>query len=358
MTTQVLRCGGVVIYQLLCGREIARGDKFASEMKNYVYLVINTHDRTAIAVDAAWDIDGIYALAEKLGVRVKGCVYTHFHFDHCGGDVHPSMTGGRKVNLPGALEVERRGGKIWAGKDDAEMIKAQCHLTSIAPLDDGDVLDCGDLVLHTLRTPGHSPGSICVFAEPQCLSPRGDLGPSPFRETTTNADSGLLITGDTLFVGACGRTDLPGADPRAMMSSLARIATMDPAIVVLPGHGYSGAFTTVGEERSSNDMMVQACKVTPLPLCGSLSLPPCLACAGMGPIGPSGFVMGRKVKIAGLSSAAGQALNGQDGVVQQFDEGKGRYQVRLLNASEVKVLKPENLEASGSAEAASKEEEE
>merc|ERR1719210_794384 len=107
--TQGLQCGGVVTYQLLCGREVAQGNTGAAQFANYMYLIVNTHDRTAIAVDAAWDVDGLYRLTERLGVRVRGCVYTHFHFDHCGGKIHPSLTGGRKVPpLQGALEVQQR----------------------------------------------------------------------------------------------------------------------------------------------------------------------------------------------------------------------------------------------------------
>eukprot|EP00913_Durusdinium_trenchii_P015101 g14162.t1 len=97
MSTQVLECGGVVTYQILCGREIARQDRFAIQMANYCYLVVNTLDHTAIALDAAWDVQGLYDLAAELGVKILGCVYTHFHFDHCGGDVHPMFTGGQKA---------------------------------------------------------------------------------------------------------------------------------------------------------------------------------------------------------------------------------------------------------------------
>merc|ERR1719247_857124 len=104
---------------------------------------------------------------------------------------------------------------------------------------DGSVLDCGDLVLHLVHTPGHTPGSICIFAAPQCLSPRGALGDSPLKETLNKAEAGLLITGDTLFVGSCGRTDFPGSSPEQMLGSLSRLSNMHPDVVVLPGHNYS-----------------------------------------------------------------------------------------------------------------------
>lgn len=341
--TQVLQCGGVVTYQLLCGREIAQGDQMAEGMANYCYLVVNTLDRTAIAIDAAWDVVGLYKLADRLGVKVKGAIYTHFHFDHCGGAVDPRFTQGRKVCLQGAKEIEDRGGQVWAGKGDEQMIKDQCHLAStVEALEDGAALDCGDLVLHIVRTPGHTPGSICVFAAPQCLSPRGSLGKTPLLEETTKAEAGMLITGDTLFVGSCGRTDFPGSSQEQMFASLSRLSTMNPEVLVLPGHGYSPEpFTTIGKERASNQMVMMGRSMVPKPP----PLPPCVACDGAGACGPKRFIRGRKVRIRGLTSEAGKALNSQQAVVQTFHDDKERYQVLLLSATEVKLLKADNLES-------------
>merc|ERR1712008_271151 len=145
----------------------------AIQIRSYCYLIVNTIDKTAVAVDAAWDIAGILDLAEQLGVKMRGSIYTHFHFDHCGG-VDKNWTRGRRID--GAKEVQDTGGEIWAGINDVELIKKQCGLTSeIVGLNDGDAIDCGDLALHILHTPGHSPGSICIFAAPRGLSPRGDL---------------------------------------------------------------------------------------------------------------------------------------------------------------------------------------
>lgn len=342
MATQVLECGGVVTYQFLCGREIARKDRFATQMANYCYLVVNTLDRSAIAVDAAWDVEGLYKLAAELEVTIRGCVYTHYHFDHCGGDVHPMFTGGQKVFLSGAKEVEDAGGTIWAGQGDAEQIQKQCSLKEVVAMRDGDVIPCGDLVLHILRTPGHTPGSICVFAAPRGLSPRSTIGSTGLKEARTKAEAGLLITGDTLFVGSCGRTDLPGSDPREMMSSLARLSTMDPAVVVCPGHNYATEpFTTIGAERAQNDMVIMGLSHFPSPP----PVPPCAMCGEGGQIcGPKKFRKGRKARIVNLASEAGQALNGQDCVVESYMDGKDRYAVRLFGQSGIKVLKPDNLE--------------
>lgn len=339
---QVLQCGGVLVYQLLCGRELAADDPMARQLANYVYLVVNTQDRTAVAVDAAWDVEGLYGLAAGLGVTIRGCIYTHGHFDHCGGELPPSMTRGRRVSKPGARDVEDRGGRVWAGPGDGSQMMGQCRL-SRQPFEvgDGDVLDCGDLVLHIIHTPGHTPGSICIFAAPQCISPRGPIGASPFQERLTKCEAGLLITGDTVFVGSCGRTDLPGSDQGQMFASLSRLSELDPSVLVLPGHNYSELpFSSVGAERAQNQMMRMGMSQNPAPP----RLPPCVLCDNRSACGPKGLKIGRKVRIKGLASDAGRALNGQPGVVTGFTDDGGRYAVRLFSRPEVKSLQPDNVE--------------
>lgn len=346
--TQVFHCGDTVTYQLLCGRDVANGvgvvDMYAAQMANYQYLVVNTHDRTGIAIDAAWDVDGIYSLAQRLNVKIRGAVYTHFHFDHCGGKIGREVTGGPEVHLPGAHDVENRHGTVWAGNLDAPTIKEQCNLENdVVPLADGDVIDCGDLVLHTLHTPGHTPGSICIFAAPRCLSPRNPIGKSCLNERVHKAESGLLITGDTMFVGGSGRTDMPGGDQWQLFASLARISTMDKGVIVAPGHNYAAKpFTTVGEERETNQALKMGLQYVPSPN----PLPRCCSCIAGHACGPDAFIVGRKVRIKGLQSEAGQALNGQTAVINDFDEERSRYSVRLFKRSEGKFVKGSNLEYS------------
>lgn len=244
--------------------------------------------------------------------------------------------------LSGAKEIQDAGGTIWAGKEDADEIKKQCGVSEITEMRDGDVISCGDLVLHAISTPGHTPGSICVFAAPRCLSPRESIGKTCLQEQLTKADSGLLITGDTLFVGSCGRTDLPGSDQRDMFSSLARLSTLGPEVIVCPGHNYGPKpFTTVGAEKAQNQMVKMGLQQCPMPL----RLPPCCASSLVcPPCGPKGFRIGRKVVISGLASESGKAMNGQEAVVEAFVEERERYAVRLFGASGVKVLKSDNLE--------------
>ena len=121
--TNVVRTGGLVAYQLLCGREIANPQGAtaqqravfgaAQSMANWVYLVVDTGTGIAVAVDAAWDVAALYALADALGVRLVGCAYTHAHFDHIGGGVDAGK--GEPVMLPGAREIMQRGGQVCWG---------------------------------------------------------------------------------------------------------------------------------------------------------------------------------------------------------------------------------------------------
>jgi len=337
----VFRCGGVAIYQVLCGHHLAKDHRMAIQMRNYCYLIVNTVDKTAVAVDAAWDVAGILGLAEQLGVKMRGSIYTHFHFDHCGG-VDKDFTRGKRID--GAKEVQDTGGEIWAGINDVDLIKKQCGLASdIVGLNDGDAIDCGDLALHILNTPGHTPGSICIFAAPRGLSPRGDLGPT-FKERVTEAGSGLLITGDTLFVGSSGATHFPGGSQEEMLRSLSRLSQLDPDVVVCPGHAYSDPFTTIGRERQENRvMMVGSQRISRPP-----ALPTCVACGTSGTTcGPKGFIVGRKVRIRGLTSEAGQGLNGREGVISGFADDRERYAVKLFASGELRSLKPDNVEQPG-----------
>lgn len=255
------------------------------------------------------------------------------------------MTGGREVALPGAREIIDRGGEVWAGQADLAQIRKQCRLPStddkVHALADGDFVIVGDLALTALNTPGHTPGSICLFAAPQTLSPREPL-PEPSRLISSSANEGLLITGDTLFVGSCGRTDLPGSDQRAMLASLSRLATLPPGVVVLPGHNYAPEpHTTVAKERTANVAVTAGLRVFPNPD----ELPPCCACAAEGR-GPGGWASGRRVELHGIAGDIGRKLNGKLAVVLRYLTQAKRYEVRLLEGGAQKPgLRAAGLEA-------------
>ncbi len=93
----------------------------------------------------------------------------------------------------------------------------------------GDVVMVGDVRIQLLHTPGHTPGSQCFLV------------------------SGKLVSGDTLFLDGCGRTDLPGSDEDQMLDSLRRLARVDDDVILYPGHRYSSASrATMGAVKQSN----------------------------------------------------------------------------------------------------------
>eukprot|EP00667_Euglena_gracilis_P013920 EG_transcript_14405 len=311
-------------------------------MANYVYLVVNEEDRAAVAVDAAWDVDGLYAFAKALGVDVVGCIYTHSHFDHCGGVVDPRMTGGKEVVLPGAHDVVKRGGKVWVAAEDAAQVQKQCRIPSsaITTIHDGDVVAAGDLLLHTIHTPGHTPGSMCLYVNPATVSPPATGTTSP--RAAVDSKAGVLITGDTLFVGSCGRTDLPGSDQASMFRSLSRLSSLAPGVTVLPGHNYAPQpYSTIQQEKGSNQMMALGLKYHPQPP----ALPPCCA-HGHHKLGPLQLVVGSRVRITAVEEASAAEVVGQVGLVRAYQEAEGRYEVQLLAPAKpaVQHLKPAHLQ--------------
>lgn len=147
----------------------------------------------------------------------------------------PPNTAGRGVFMvPGLKEMHALGVNCYVGKGDVEFTQKQTTEMDIVEIKDGDEIIPGVKILHT---PGHTPGSICVYMEPLQA----------------------LITGDTLFIGSCGRVDLQESDPQAMDHSLARLALLPVDTKVYPGHNYAAVpVSTIGRERTSNLMMRQA----------------------------------------------------------------------------------------------------
>ena len=198
-------------------------------MQNYVYLLGDPHTHEAAVVDAAWDIDTIVSTAEADGYRITHDLVTHFHPDHLGG----SFMGN---NVIGAAElVARVPAKVVIHKAELPFVHRLTGLSDgdVTPVEGGDDITIGNLTVKMLHTPGHTPGSQCFL-----------VGNS-------------VVSGDTLFIGSCGRVDLPGSSPEDMYRSLHDVLARLPDDTVLyPGHNYADRPTsTIGDEKRTNAMM-------------------------------------------------------------------------------------------------------
>jgi glyoxylase-like metal-dependent hydrolase (beta-lactamase superfamily II) len=188
--------------------------------------------REAIVVDPGGDADRILDVVRSNGLTVKHVIHTHAHFDHVLGTRAVHDATGASVGLhPGDrfLYDNLAQQASWFGlelEEEAPPIDA--------PLADGATLEFGDDAALVLHTPGHTPGSCCFSLK---------VGKSEM----------LLLSGDTLFKGGIGRTDLPGGDTKTIMESLhKRILTLDDDTRVIPGHGPE---THVGFERRRNPFL-------------------------------------------------------------------------------------------------------
>ncbi|MBT3217619.1 MAG: MBL fold metallo-hydrolase [Proteobacteria bacterium] len=216
------------IKQLLAGRDHASQHPIARQMMNCAYLIGCSKSKECLVVDPSWDPLGTIEIAKKEGYRVVGAIATHGHPDHVGG----SWMG---FPIPGLSKLmDAIDGPVYVHPVDAP---ALTKLTGIEETHqkhklEGDVIKIGDVSIDVLHTPGHTPGHLTFLCE------------------------GYLITGDVLFVGGCGRTDLDGSDVRKMGESLLRLRTLPDETIVFPGHHYGPAIqSTIGEEKRTNPTM-------------------------------------------------------------------------------------------------------
>ncbi|MCU1495634.1 MAG: beta-lactamase domain protein [Acidimicrobiaceae bacterium] len=216
--------------QLLAGRDFARGDEFAGQMANFVYALGDRSTGQALLVDPAYAPRELVDLLAADDMRLVGAVLTHYHADHAGGAIFGHAIAGitsllEEVDVP--VHVQR---------DEVEWVIETTGLTpsSLTSHGAGDVVEVGAVAITLLHTPGHTPGSQCVLVGRR------------------------LVTGDTLFIDGCGRTDLPGGDGLALYDSIVNtIGSLPDTTAVLPGHDYSRvASAELGTLRSTNPVLV------------------------------------------------------------------------------------------------------
>jgi glyoxylase-like metal-dependent hydrolase (beta-lactamase superfamily II) len=213
--------------QLLAGRDVARNDPLARQMVNFVYLIGDRETREALVVDPAYDVAGILAVAAADDMRVTGALVTHYHPDHVGGE----MMGYRIAGVDDLLEQNPV--PIHVQDDEAPWVQrvTGASTSDLVRHHGGDVVEVGGVRVELIHTPGHTPGSQCFFV-----------------------DGRYLVSGDTLFLEGCGRTDLPGGDAAMLYESLTqRLAKVPDDAVLFPGHLYSPEpSATMGETRQWN----------------------------------------------------------------------------------------------------------
>jgi len=217
---------GLYIRQLLAGRDFAKSNYFASQMANFVYLIGDSDNHQCMVVDPAWDIPGIVEFAEAEGMQLTGALVTHYHPDHVGGNIFGH-------NIAGLAELMTlHPVKVHVNETESEGVRQVTGLSDgdIEKHSGGDEIDIGSVKVKLLHTPGHTPGSQCFLVE------------------------SALVSGDTLFIGGCGRVDLPGGDPEQMYYSLTQVLSKLPEETVLfPGHNYAPKpVSTIGDEKRDN----------------------------------------------------------------------------------------------------------
>lgn len=202
---------------------IVRGIVVGSFQEN-CWIIGNRRTGEAICVDPGDEAPEILAMARDMGVTIKFIANSHAHIDHILGvrEVREA-TGARFLLHPGDVEMARNTAamaKSWMNAD------IQNPPEPDALLADGDEIDIDGLKLKVLHTPGHTPGSVCFYA------------------------NGVVFAGDTLFNGSIGRTDLPGGDYDQEMGSIVeRLLALPDETIVLPGHMDQ---TTIAAERARN----------------------------------------------------------------------------------------------------------
>jgi glyoxylase-like metal-dependent hydrolase (beta-lactamase superfamily II) len=214
--------------QLLAGHDFARDDPIAAQMANFCYLIGDRERGEAVAVDPAYRVRELVDVLGRDGLRLTGVLVTHYHPDHVGGDLGGWRIEGVRellsldeVNAPIHVQHEEAAGLIRVtGASESDLVRHR----------GGDVVNVGDIEITLVHTPGHTPGSQCFLVD------------------------GRLVSGDTLFLDGCGRTDLPGGDPEALYESITqKLATMPDDTVLYPGHHYSPEHSaTMAETRRRN----------------------------------------------------------------------------------------------------------
>ena len=179
------------------------------------YIIHDEASKTCCVIDPGYEADLVLSKLDSLGLTLEAILLTHGHFDHVGAVKELAAETGCEVYIHSAdltMPPMMTAGPLYYTKTYAE----------------GDQLQLAGLNIAVIHTPGHTPGSVCLLVQTS------------------------IFSGDTLFQGSCGRTDLPGGDWATILKSLNRLAAIEGNFWVFPGHGGS---TTLRDEKRYNPYM-------------------------------------------------------------------------------------------------------
>lgn len=190
------------------------------KMQNYSYLFADPMTHEGFVVDPAFDPEKILAAIKEHGINLTRIILTHHHFDH--------------INATVAIKAHT-GAEVICHRETATLLQGGAAYDRL--IDDGYKFKLGTTAkVLCLHTPGHAPGSLCMVVNDQ-----------------------WLVTADTLFVGDCGRADLPRSNPEHLFNSLQRLKQLPDQLLVCPGHNYGPApMRSLGEEKRSNPALMAA----------------------------------------------------------------------------------------------------
>ena len=187
------------------------------QMQNFAYVIGDEKTKEAAVVDPAWELNKILNIAKKHNLKINKILITHTDFDHIEGVK-------QMADITNAAVYVHKN-----GENDLRNL----GINKIKAIDEGDEIDIGKIKLSVLYTPGHKPSCVCFLI-----------------------DTKKLLTGDTLFVEACGRIDMRGGDIKKQYESLQRLKNMDENIEVYPGHDYgSMPSSTIKHEKKNNPFL-------------------------------------------------------------------------------------------------------
>ncbi|MCX5906172.1 MAG: MBL fold metallo-hydrolase [Deltaproteobacteria bacterium] len=195
----------------------------------FSYLLSGDSRGEGLVIDPADDIDDILAIAEKERIRIRYIINTHYHVDHVMGNEEMQVKTGARIiiheaDAPLLTRIPQSMLSMFGGHPSPPADRT---------VKDGEDIQVGDLTLKIIHTPGHTPGGMCLYADQ------------------------AVFTGDTLFVGGVGRTDLPGGSGATLAQSIRdKLFTLPDETVVYPGHNYGPAPTsTIKNERLHNPFL-------------------------------------------------------------------------------------------------------